>query len=110
MLILNKKTKLKQLLSEIKINKSCIKSVIDIENRIVVMDLDLHIDGEDFLMDLGSSNENIWGFYYFPEEDKIEYYAMINFKPLQNNNSEDILNKEIIDKIKMCLTDYIIDM
>ena len=44
-----------------------VKAVIDVEQEIMVVDAMLHADQEDFLLNQGSVQENLWGINLYPE-------------------------------------------
>lgn len=79
-----------------------VKAVVDIENRLLVVDAELHSDEEAFLLKQGSKQENLWGINIYPEliqEERIEFDSMINLRPSQDNNSRGVDNKETQKKI-----------
>lgn len=86
-----------------------VKAVVDIQKEIMVIGSELHVDEESYLLDLGSSQEDLWGiniFYAKPRTEWIQFDSMINLRPSQNNRSrsvEDPQNqeriKEIVDKL-----------
>ena len=79
------------------------KPVIDIEKEIIAIDGELHADLESYLLENGSKQEYLWGINLYPfkdEEDFIEYTALINVRPSQNNYSMEIENSEIREKIR----------
>jgi hypothetical protein len=79
-----------------------VKAVVDVEKEILVVDAELHSDQEAYLLQLGSKQENLWGINIYPDLDKgerVEFDAMINLRPSQNNNSRGIDNEEIRKKI-----------
>jgi len=80
-----------------------IKAVVDVERRIIALDAELHSELEAYLIDDGSKQENLWGINLYPFKDKenfIEYVALINIRPSQNNYSMEIENEEIKRKIE----------
>jgi len=86
------------------------KAVVDVEKGLVAVDADLHADIEAVLMDKGSKQENLWGINLYPfnkKEDFIEYTAMINIRPHQNNPSMEILDNKIKEKISEIVWNYI---
>ncbi len=82
-----------------------VKVVVDVERKMVAIGGDLHADAEDLLLQKGSNREDLWGINLFPRhqpEERIEYTALINVRPKQNNLSveiEDDAVKETIKKI-----------
>ena len=61
-------------------------------------------DQENYLLDLGSKQENLWGINIYPEieddEDMIEFDSMINLRPSLGNRSRGVENRNIREKIK----------
>ena len=79
-----------------------IKAVVDIEKEIMVVDMELHSDGQEILIENGSKNENTWGINIYPEiknDDWIEFDSMINLKPAFGHRARGIENSEIRKKI-----------
>ncbi len=79
-----------------------IKAVVDIENKIVAVDAELHSDLEALLIDNGSKQKNLWGINLYPEipgDDFIEFDSMINMRPTQGNKSRGIDDAGIREKI-----------
>ncbi len=109
MIILRTPIKLKLLKLRLKYSKKLIKCVADIEHRLLVVDCDLHLDGEDWLCDMGSQSQFIWGFYYNVDELELEYDAMTNFKSLYGNRSETITDPILKDKIRLLVSDLILE-
>ena len=82
--------------------RTVIKAVVDIEGEIIAVDADLHADLETLLIEDGSSQSNLWGINLYPFKGKksfIEYTALINIRPYQNNFSMEIKDKAIKSKI-----------
>ena len=94
--------------------KEVIKFVIDIKREIIAFGGELHSDAEEVLINEGSDARNLWGGnLFFPENGKemiVEYSALINIKPSQNNFSMDIKDKKILEKIKKILKKIIPDL
>jgi hypothetical protein len=82
-----------------KMSEPLVKGVVDVVLRKLVIDAGLHSDEEIFLLEQGSKQENLWGINLWPEyygtDDFIEYDAMINIRPAQNNRSRGVENEEI---------------
>lgn len=80
-----------------------VKAVVDLKKEIMVVDATMHADEEKYLLDMGSKQDDLWGFNFYPElsgEDFIEFDSMINIRPRLNNLSRDIESEEIRTKIK----------
>ncbi len=79
-----------------------VKAVVDVEKEIMVINAELHADEEQYLLQRGSKQENLWGINLYPEKDGddfIEFDSMINLKPSQGNYSRGIEDWEIQKKI-----------
>ncbi len=79
-----------------------VKAVVDVEQRIMAVDAELHADLEALLLERGSKQENLWGINFYPElsgEDFVEFDSMINIKPRQENRSRNVENQGVRDKI-----------
>lgn len=83
--------------------KTMTKAVVDIEKKIIALDAELHSDLETYLLENSSKQENLWGINLYPYKDKndfIEYTALINIRPHQNNRSMEIEDQKIRKKIE----------
>ncbi len=80
-----------------------VKAVVDIEKELMVVDAEMHADQEDFLLQQGSEQKDLWGINFYPDEvgseDWLEFDAMINLRPSQNNRSRSVESAEIRKKI-----------
>ena len=88
-----------------------VKCVADIRQGLLAIDADLHADLEALLLQNGSSQEDLWGFNLWVEEegeDFIEFDSLINIRSWQNNPSRDILNPEVRDSIRSIVAKQII--
>lgn len=72
-----------------------VKADVDIAQGILLIDMELHADGEEYLLNQGSHQQDLWGINLHPDrfgtDDFIEFDSMINIRPRQN-------------KSRMCLT------
>lgn len=80
-----------------------VKAAVDIEEEIMALGGELHIDEEVELIEKErSKNENVWGINLYPDkegDDFIEFDSMINIKPNFGNRSRGVDNLEIKNKI-----------
>lgn len=70
-----------------------VKAVVDIRQEVMAVDAELHSDQEAFLLERGSSQNDLWGINLYPEaagEDFVEFDSMINLRPSQGNRSRGI--------------------
>jgi len=76
-----------------------VKAVADVAQRFLVVDMDLHADGEQYLLENGSKQGDLWGFNIYPEnygaDEFLEFDSMINIRPQQNNRSRNISDEKI---------------
>lgn len=80
-----------------------IKAVADTERKILAIDGELHADLEGFLMEQGSSQENLWGINLYLQKEKndwIEYTALINIRPAMKNEQMEVENPETRNTIR----------
>jgi len=80
-----------------------VKIVVDVEKNIIGIGGELHADAEAMLLERGSRQEDVWGANLYPwhdPEDHIEYTALINIRPSQENPSMTILDQEVRKKVK----------
>ena len=88
-----------------------VKLVVDIENEIIALGGELHPDAEELLIQQGSSHENLWGANFYPRhfpEQRIDYTALINIRPKQDNPSMEILDADTKLRIKRIVEQLIL--
>lgn len=80
-----------------------VKAAVDIEQEIMAVGGELHIDELTRLVEWeGSKHENIWGVNIYPEnsvDEFIEFDSMVNIKPDLGNRTRDVDNKDLKEKI-----------
>jgi len=79
-----------------------VKAVVDLKNNLLVVDAEMHVDEETFLVERGSKREDLWGINLYPSietEDWIEFDSMINLKPGLGNRSRGVDDPEIRKRI-----------
>ncbi|HET8991634.1 MAG TPA: DUF5674 family protein [Candidatus Saccharimonadales bacterium] len=88
-----------------------VKADVDIANNLVVVDMEMHADGEAYLLAKGSKQNDLWGINLHPDkygsDDFIEYDSMINIRPSQNNPSRDVLNEEVRGAIAQLISEVV---
>lgn len=88
-----------------------VKAVIDIEQKIMLVDANFHADEEQVLLEEhGSEQKNLWSINLHPEKwgtpEFIEFDSMINIRPSMDNRTRGVENvkiQEIIRKIVLGL-------
>ena len=79
-----------------------IKIVVDVETGAIAIGGEWHADAEKILLEQDSKQQNLWGGGINMQTKKLDYTALINIRPKDNNNSMEILDTEIkssFDKI-----------
>jgi hypothetical protein len=74
-----------------------IKAVVDCRRRVMVVGGELHADEEQWLLDDGSKQGDLWGINLYPtdsSEDWIEFDSMINVRPTQGNPSRGVESED----------------
>ena len=81
-----------------------VKAVVDVEQEILAIGSELHVDAESNLIEeKDSKREYCWGINIYPTktgEEFIEFDSMVNIKPGFGNRSRGVENKEIQEKIR----------
>jgi|SRR3989344_4507274 len=81
-----------------------VKGAVDIEQKIMALGGELHIDEQIALIEgEESKHENVWGLNLYPEKDGeefIEFDSMINIKPNLGNRTRGVNDEQIRNKIK----------
>jgi len=75
-----------------------IKLTADVESGILYGGARLHADMEKILLENGSLQSNIWGGGVDLKKGIIDFNAIANIRPNQNNSSTEILDPEIRKK------------
>lgn len=82
---------------------SFVKGVVDLRKNILVLDAEMHADEEQFLLEKGSSQQDLWGINLYPEkfgtDQFVEFDSMINIRPRQKNRSRSVESEEIRKEI-----------
>lgn len=80
-----------------------VKGVVDLANNSLVLDAEMHADEEEYLLENGSKQNDLWGVNLYPQkfgtDEFIEFDSMINIRPRQQNMSRNVENPAIKDKI-----------
>lgn len=84
-----------------------VKTVVDIQKKILSIGCEFHIDCAEELCRNDSLNTNLWGVNIYPKDKKIDFISLINIKPAQNNRSMDIQNQEIKQKVEEIIAELL---
>ena len=91
-----------QAMSE-KMSEPLVKGVVDINDQLLVVDAEMHVDQEQFLLERGSKQSGIWGINLWPgqygTDGFVEFDSMINIRPWQNNRSRNIDDQTLKERI-----------
>jgi hypothetical protein len=80
-----------------------VKVAVDIEKEILSAGGEFHADGLEALIQNGCRPQNIWGANIYldkSKEKRIEFVALINIRPAQNNRAMEIQDLKIKNKVK----------
>ncbi len=88
---------LKQMLEEL---NPMIKLAVDIRREILAGGGQMHADCEAVLLEEGSIQEDIWGANWIPSSRSIEFEALINIRPRQQNRSMIIQDQVISGRVE----------
>lgn len=77
-----------------------IKLAVDIRRKLLAGGGQMHADCEAALIENGSNQEDIWGASWVPTTQTIEFEALINIRPNQQNLSMTIQDPTIKQQIK----------
>jgi hypothetical protein len=79
-----------------------VKYVVDVRRNLAAVGGELHADAEQLLLASGSRQEDLWGANYYPDlgrERCIEYTALINIRPSQDNPSMEVEDSGVRETI-----------
>jgi len=85
-----------------KMFNNLVKAVVDIKRKVMVVDAEMHSDQEEFLLENGSEQQDLWGINLYPQEvgdEFIEFDSMINVRPKQENRSRYVHDPKIREEI-----------
>jgi Protein of unknown function (DUF5674) len=75
-----------------------VKAVVDLEGGKMIVNAEMHVDGEELLLKSGSKQKNLWGINLYPDkfntDEFIEFDSMINIRPSQRNNSRSVEDED----------------
>ncbi|MEO6906965.1 MAG: DUF5674 family protein [Abditibacteriaceae bacterium] len=87
-----------------KMYDNLVKVDVDVVRKVVIVDMEMHADGEMELLESGSNQEDLWGINLYPDhfgtDDFIEFDSLINLKPRQNNLTRGVDDPAIQQQIR----------
>ncbi len=110
-----------KIVEEISLNELCqmadkmygtlVKADVDLAKKLVIVDMEMHVDGEQYLLENGSRQEDLWGVNlkpdYYGTDDFIEYDSMINIRPRQHNPSRNVLDPATRQQIRAMILEVV---
>jgi hypothetical protein len=88
-----------------------VKTDVDIAQKVIIVDMEMHADGEAYLLENGSKQTDLWGINLYPEkfgsDEFVEFDSMINLKPRQNNLTRDVSDAAVRAKIIAIIKDVV---
>ena len=90
--------------------ENMIKAVVDVKKEIIALDGELHADLEELLIENNSKQEDLWGINLYPKkplQERIEYTALINIRPSQDNSSMEVESAKTRKKIEEIVNKFI---
>ena len=100
--ILSTKASTKQIEEMLEELEPIIKLAVDIHRKILAGGGQMHADCEAVLLEDGSNQKDIWGANWIPATETIEFEALINIRPHQQNYSmtiQDTVVKQQVEDI-----------
>lgn len=86
-----------------KMQESIVKVDVDLTRRIVLVDMGMHADGEAYLLQEGSKQEDLWGINLHPDKygtnEFVEFDSMINLRPSWGNRSRSVEDEAVRQQI-----------
>ncbi|MEO6761626.1 MAG: DUF5674 family protein [Candidatus Saccharimonadales bacterium] len=94
-----------------KMYEPLVKAVVDIRKRSLVVDAEMHVDEEAYLLEHDSQQQDLWGINLYPNEfgkdNFIEFDSMINIRPRQNNRSRGVEDVEVQRRIREVVSEAV---
>jgi hypothetical protein len=87
-----------------------IKAVVDCARRVMVVGGELHADEEEWLLENGSQQPDLWGINLYPADTSeawIEFDSMINVRPSQGNPSRGVESEETQNHIRSIVAELV---
>jgi hypothetical protein len=98
--IMRQRAKQKEILEMLEELETYVKMAVDVERNILAGGGEYHADCEEALLEDGSRQEDIWGADWYPDSKKVEFGALINIRPHQDNRGMEIEDPELRAKIE----------
>jgi hypothetical protein len=79
---------------------SYVKLAVDVRRQVLAGGGELHADCEQVLLEDGSRQEDIWGADWLPFSQEVQFEALINIRPRQDNPSMIILDPAVCAQVE----------
>jgi hypothetical protein len=81
-------------------NGVMIKLAVDVKRSILAGGGALHADCEQLLLEDGSQQEDVWGADWYPDSREVNFEALINIRPRQQNFDLELQNSELREQVE----------
>lgn len=88
---------------------SYIKTVIDVEKEVCAAGMEWHFEGEQLLLEQGSSQSTLWGGGVDVKTKEIDFNSFINVRSRDNNSKNEIQSEKLKATYKK-LTEYFFEV
>jgi hypothetical protein len=93
--LLRQKATQNQILSMLEEYHTMIKIAVDVRRAVLAGGGEMDSDCEQALYADGSEGDDVWGANWYPEDQRIEFEALINIRPRLGNRGMAIQNNEV---------------
>lgn len=85
-----------------------VKGVVDTEREIIALGGEWHIDANNLLIEDGSRQDDVWGFNFYPDENRIQFTSLINIRPSKSNRTIEIQDEKLRKQMEKVIRKLII--
>jgi hypothetical protein len=86
-----------------KMHEGIVKADVDPARNLIVVDMDMHADGEAYLLEADSKQKDLWGINLHPgkygTDEFVEFDSMNNLRPSHGNYSTGVDDETIRSRI-----------
>jgi hypothetical protein len=98
--LLTEKASTEQIRSMLEEYGTMIKIAVDIRRKLLAGGGIMHADCESVLLDEGSEQDDLWGANWYPDQQRVEFEALINIRPRLGNRGMIIQSDEIRQRVE----------
>ncbi|MDP1808686.1 MAG: DUF5674 family protein [Actinomycetota bacterium] len=88
-----------------------VKAVVDLKKTLLVVDVEMHVDAEQYFLENGSDQNDLWGINLYPAQfqtdEFIEFDSMINIRPRQQNMSRGVDDEKLRKQITLLVAEKV---